>query len=115
MNAAAALNEALARTGAAALAGQRGAEAAKLAQSMRQHVVSGFGACHILQAPGVRTFLATAFATPGMIYARSGDTHLIDLWNGYRSTTRGIAEWTGWLEDAGKTAVASEIWFWPVV
>jgi hypothetical protein len=113
MQAADRLNEALARTGAAALAGQRGADAARIAQSLRVESVPGFATCQILKSPGVRAFLAAAFSTPGLIYARSGDEQFIDLWNGYRSTTRGLAEWTGWLEDSAKSGQPSEIWFWP--
>jgi hypothetical protein len=114
MHSAAAMNAALARTGTAGLAGQSGAAAETLAQSMRRQAAPGFGACHVLKSPNIRTFLDTAFANQGLVYAQDGVTHILDLWNGYRSTTRSIAEWAGWLDDAEKAGVAAEIWFWPV-
>ena len=110
----AAITQAWPRSGTAALAAQRGVPALALAEALRDHALEGFGPCQVLKAPGVRAFLAAAFATPGLIYVRRDGTHLIDLWNGYRSTTRGIAEWTGWLEQAAATGTPLEIWFWPV-
>jgi hypothetical protein len=38
----------------------------------------------------------------------------IDVWNGYRSSTKWLMEWFSWAGYYSNYAGAKEIWFWPV-
>jgi hypothetical protein len=38
----------------------------------------------------------------------------IDVWNGYRSSTKWLLEWFSWLGYYSNYVQAKEIWFWDV-
>ena len=47
-----------------------------------------------------------------VVERRDGDH--IDVWNGYRSSTKWLMEWFFWLGYYSNYAEAGEIWFWEV-
>ena len=38
----------------------------------------------------------------------------IDVWNGYRSSTKWLMEWFSWLGYYSNYVQAKEVWFWDV-
>ena len=54
---------------------------------------------------------------PGLLEAPRRDDATgdhIDVWNGYRSSTKWLMEWFSWLGYYSNYAQAKEIWFWDV-
>ena len=116
---AAAVRTALACVADLAPIGPEGESAAALAAQLESAVIPGFGPRRVVRAPDVSAFLQAVFGQTGVIYARAAGARQcpdhIDVWNGYRSATRGLAQWTGALEQAGQQGCGpSEIWFWPL-
>ena len=68
-------------------------------------------------------FYGKLYGRTGIIYIqdywkRHGETVAtgdhIDVWNGYRSSTKWLMEWFSWLGYYSNYVQAKEIWFWDV-
>ena len=68
-------------------------------------------------------FYKQIYGRTGIIYVkdywkRHGETTAtgdhIDVWNGYRSSTKWLMEWFSWLGYYSNYAQAKEVWFWGV-
>jgi Type VI secretion system (T6SS), amidase effector protein 4 len=68
-------------------------------------------------------FYKKLFGRTGIIYIqdywkRHGETtptgDHIDVWNGYRSSTKWLMEWFSWLGYYSNYVQAREVWFWDV-
>ena len=80
---------------------------------------------HHLRRSGTEAahFYAKLYGRTGIIYVqdywkRHGETtptgDHIDVWNGYRSSTKWLLEWFSWLGYYSNYVQAKEIWFWDV-
>lgn len=99
--------------------------ARQLADALRRAKLAGFGPMEILSGGDVENFYARIFGRTGVLYIQefwlrqddkeghpTGD--LIDVWNGYRSSTNWLMDWFNWAGYRSHYAQAREIWFWPV-
>ena len=97
----------------------------ELATALVRANIEGLGPVEYIRATDVAEFYPKLFGRTGIIYikdywrrsvdqpGRATGDH-IDVWNGYRSSTKWLMEWFSWLGYYSNYADAKEIWFWPV-
>lgn len=99
--------------------------ASQFANSLVKASIAGLGPREIISGPDAATFYPKLFGRTGVIYIndywyRSTDRtgqptgDHIDIWNGYRPTSKWLMEWFSWLGYYSNYAHAKEIWFWEV-
>ena len=86
--------------------------------------IAGLGPRERYSAAEAAAFYPKIFGRTGIIYIqdywrRSTDSGRptgdhIDVWNGYRSSTKWLMEWFSWLGYYSNYVQAKEIWFWDV-
>ncbi len=99
--------------------------ARQLADAIRRARLPGFGDMEVITGGDVANFYTRIFGRTGVIYiqdywmrgddrdgAPTGDH--IDVWNGYRSSSKWLMEWFSWAGYYSNYANAREMWFWPV-
>jgi hypothetical protein len=99
--------------------------AADLAGALARANIAGLGRIERITGTEPAKFYPKLFGRTGIIYIqdywlrtsdrpgeKSGDH--IDVWNGYRSSTKWLMEWFSWLGYYSNYAEAKEIWFWEV-
>ena len=87
--------------------------AAGVASLLDRAGVKDFGPRQVVTARNVSAFLQAVFGQTGVIFAAGGGDH-IDVWNGYRSASLGLAQWTGRVDGTASLGGTNEIWFWPL-
>jgi hypothetical protein len=94
-----------------------------LADALAQAAIPGVGRIERITGQTVRDFYPKLIGRTGIIYVkdywrRAGETNAtgdhIDVWNGYRSSTKWLMEWFSWAGYYSNYADAREIWFWDV-
>lgn len=94
-----------------------------LAGALARAKIPGVGPVEKITGTEAAHFYPRIFGRTGMIYVmdywrRAGETtptgDHIDVWNGYRSSTKWLMEWFSWLGYYSNYAEAREIWFWEV-
>jgi len=97
----------------------------ELASALARANIEGLGPVERIRATDVAEFYPKIFGRTGIIYikdywrrsvdrpGRATGDH-IDVWNGYRSSTKWLMEWFSWLGYYSNYADANEIWFWEV-
>jgi Type VI secretion system (T6SS), amidase effector protein 4 len=99
--------------------------AQSLADALLSARIDGLGKPEKITGTDARQFYAKLYGRTGIIFikdywARSGETQAnatgdhIDVWNGYRSSTKWLMEWFSWLGYTSNYAEAKEVWFWEV-
>ena len=97
--------------------------AADLARGLAGASIEGVGKVERITGTEASQFYKKIFGRTGIIYIqdywkRHGETtptgDHIDVWNGYRSSTKWLMEWFSWLGYYSNYAQAKEIWFWDV-
>ena len=99
--------------------------ASSLAKAVAQANIAGMGKREVISGPDAAVFYPKIFGRTGIIYIndywyrstdRSGQPtgDHIDIWNGYRPTSKWLMEWFSWLGYYSNYAHAKEIWFWEV-
>jgi hypothetical protein len=97
--------------------------AADLARALARIELPGLGKLERITGKDAAEFYPRIFGRTGIIYLqdywrRTGETNPtgdhIDVWNGYRSSTKWLMEWFSWLGYYSNYADAKEIWFWEV-
>jgi len=97
--------------------------AADLARGLAGASIPGVGRVERITGTEASHFYAKIFGRTGIIYIqdywkRHGETTAtgdhIDVWNGYRSSTKWLMEWFSWLGYYSNYAQAKEVWFWEV-
>ena len=92
-------------------------------QRARPQTIEGFGKVERIVGTEASHFYKKIFGRTGIIYIqdywkRHGETTAtgdhIDVWNGYRSSTKWLMEWFSWLGYYSNYVQAKEIWFWDV-
>jgi hypothetical protein len=99
--------------------------ARQLADALTRARIAGIDPRERFLETDVNQFYPRLFGRTGVIYIqdywrrnddppgqRTGDH--IDVWNGYRSSTKWLMEWFSWAGYYSNYAGAKEIWFWPV-
>ncbi len=96
----------------------------QLANGILRANLPGFAPVKKITGPQVARFYPELLGKTGVIYVqdywrRSTDTGRatgdhIDVWNGYRSSTKWLMEWFSWVGYYSNYAHAGEIWFWEV-
>lgn len=96
----------------------------QLANTLAKVKLAGFGQLEKITGTEAAHFYPKLFGRTGVIYVqdywrRSTDTDRatgdhIDVWNGYRSSSKWLMEWFSWLGYYSNYADAREIWFWEV-
>ena len=97
----------------------------ELASALARTRIDGVGPVERIRGANTRDFYAKLYGRRGIInirdyWYRSSDAKgrptgdHIDLWNGYRPTSKWLLEWFSWLGYYSNYAKAREIWFWPV-
>ncbi|MEO1649904.1 MAG: T6SS effector amidase Tae4 family protein [Pseudomonadota bacterium] len=99
--------------------------ATEVANALTRANIDGIGPRQVLRGKEPAEFYPKLFGKTGIIYIKdywhrgsdrqgfpTGDH--IDVWNGYRSTSKWLMEWFAWLGYYSNYAEAREIWFWPV-
>ncbi len=99
--------------------------ATQLAERLASTRITGVGPVEKIVGKTTQDFYRKLYGRKGIIHIRdywyrstdkpgrpSGDH--IDLWNGYRPTSKWLLEWFSWLGYYSNYAKAREIWFWPV-
>ena len=97
----------------------------QLANAIARANLAGVGPRQVIKTPETHDFYKRLYGRTGLIYIQdywqrtsdapgrpTGDH--IDVWNGYRSSTKWLMEWFSWLGYTGNYAHAGEIWFWEV-
>lgn len=97
--------------------------AADLARALAGASIDGVGKVERITGTEAAHFYKKLFGRTGIIYIqdywkRHGETtptgDHIDVWNGYRSSTKWLMEWFSWLGYYSNYVQAREIWFWEV-
>jgi hypothetical protein len=99
--------------------------ASQVANAIARANLPGVGPIQRITGKDASEFYPHLFGRTGLIYiqdywARSTDRpgqptgDHIDVWNGYRPTTKWLMEWFSWLGYYSNYAQAREIWFWDV-
>jgi len=97
--------------------------AADLARGLAGASFQGVGKVEKIVGTEASQFYKKLFGRTGIIYIqdywkRSGETtptgDHIDVWNGYRSSTKWLMEWFSWLGYHSNYVQAKEVWFWDV-
>jgi Type VI secretion system (T6SS), amidase effector protein 4 len=97
--------------------------AADLASALARINIPGLGRMERITGKDAAEFYPKLFGRTGIIYLqdywrRAGETvptgDHIDVWNGYRSSTKWLMEWFSWLGYYSNYAEAKEVWFWEV-
>src|SRR5262245_29074093 len=97
--------------------------AAELARGLAGTSIDGIGKVERIVGTEAAHFYKKLFGRTGIIYVqdywkRHGETtptgDHIDVWNGYRSSTKWLMEWFSWLGYYSNYAQAKEVWFWEV-
>lgn len=97
--------------------------AQELADALARTPLAGIGKIERIVGRDVNDFYAKLFGRTGLIYIkdywrRHGETSAtgdhIDVWNGYRPSTKWLMEWFSWLGYHSNYVEAKEIWFWEV-
>ncbi len=97
--------------------------AADLARGLAGASIDGIGKVERITGTEAAHFYKKLFGRTGIIYIqdywkRHGETTAtgdhIDVWNGYRSSTKWLMEWFSWLGYYSNYAQAKEVWFWDV-
>jgi hypothetical protein len=97
--------------------------AQELADRLSRATIAGLGPMERITGQDASKFYGKLFGRTGIIYlkdywrranetAPTGDH--IDVWNGYRSSTKWLMEWFSWLGYYSNYAEAKEVWFWEV-
>ncbi len=96
----------------------------QLANALAKARLPGFGPLEKISGTEAAHFYPKIYGRTGAIYIqdywrRSTDTGRatgdhIDVWNGYRSTSKWLMEWFSWLGYYSNYAEAGEIWFWEI-
>jgi Type VI secretion system (T6SS), amidase effector protein 4 len=97
--------------------------AQELADALARMSIPGIGPVERLTGTSAKDFYPKLIGRTGIIYIKdywrrtgesqpSGDH--IDVWNGYRSSTKWLMEWFSWAGYYSNYAEAREIWFWDV-
>jgi hypothetical protein len=94
-----------------------------LADALTRASIPGVGAVEKLTGTAAKDFYPKLIGRTGIIYIkdywrRTGEGQAtgdhIDVWNGYRSSTKWLMEWFSWAGYYSNYAEAREIWFWDV-
>jgi hypothetical protein len=94
-----------------------------LASALAGANIEGIGKVERIVAADAGQFYKRIYGRTGIIYIkdywkRHGETNAtgdhIDVWNGYRSSTKWLMEWFSWLGYYSNYAQAKEVWFWDV-
>jgi hypothetical protein len=97
--------------------------AADLARSLAGASIEGVSLVERITGTEAAHFYKKLFGRTGIIYIqdywkRAGETtptgDHIDVWNGYRPSTKWLMEWFSWLGYYSNYVQAKEIWFWEV-
>jgi hypothetical protein len=97
--------------------------AQELANALASASIAGLGRVERITGTEAAQFYGRLFGRTGIIYIkdywrRTGESaptgDHIDVWNGYRSSTKWLMEWFSWLGYYSNYAEAKEIWFWEV-
>ncbi|HZT46760.1 MAG TPA: T6SS effector amidase Tae4 family protein [Hyphomicrobiaceae bacterium] len=97
--------------------------AADLARALAGASIEGVGKVERITGADAAHFYGKLYGRTGIIYIqdywkRHGETtptgDHIDVWNGYRSSTKWLMEWFSWLGYYSNYVQAKEIWFWDV-
>lgn len=99
--------------------------ASQLAHAIAKVNIDGVGKREVISGPDAAQFYPKIFGRTGIIYIqdywhrstdRSGQPtgDHIDIWNGYRPTSKWLMEWFSWLGYYSNYAHARELWFWEV-
>jgi Type VI secretion system (T6SS), amidase effector protein 4 len=99
--------------------------ATALARAIDRANLSGVKPVQKLSGDKPAQFYPELFGRTGIVFIkdywhRSGEAGRtptgdhIDIWNGYRSTSKWLMEWFSWLGYYSNYAGAKEIWFWEV-
>jgi type VI secretion system (T6SS) effector Tae4 (amidase) len=97
--------------------------AADLARGLAAASIQGVGKIERITGTEAAHFYRKLFGRTGIIYVqdywkRAGETtptgDHIDVWNGYRSSTKWLMEWFSWLGYHSNYVQAKEVWFWHV-
>jgi hypothetical protein len=97
--------------------------ATDLANGLAWASIAGVGKVERITGTEAAHFYKKIFGRTGIVYIqdywkRAGETtptgDHIDVWNGYRSSTKWLMEWFSWLGYYSNYAQAKEIWFWDV-
>jgi len=96
----------------------------QLANVLARARFDGMGPIERFSGPGAATYYPEIFGRTGIIYVqdywkRTSDSDRatgdhIDVWNGFRSSSKWLMEWFSWLGYYSNYAGAGELWFWPV-
>lgn len=99
--------------------------ASQLAEALARARIDGLGRVEKITGKETRDYYRKLYGRTGIIHIRdywsrstdnpgspTGDH--IDLWNGYRPTSKWLLEWFSWLGYYSNYAHARQIWFWPV-
>lgn len=97
----------------------------EVANALARASIPGLGNVERIRATDVAEFYPKLFGRTGIIFikdywrrsidppgAATGDH--IDVWNGYRSSSKWLMEWFSWLGYYSNYAEAKEVWFWEV-
>ena len=94
-----------------------------LARALAGGSIEGIGKVERIVATDAAQFYKKIYGRTGIIYVkdywkRRGETTAtgdhIDVWNGYRSSTKWLMEWFSWLGYYSNYSQAKEVWFWDV-
>lgn len=99
--------------------------ATQFANTLARASIPGLGKLEKYSGTDAAQFYPKIFGRTGLIYlqdywARTTDKpgqptgDHIDVWNGYRSSTKWLMEWFSWLGYYSNYAGAKEVWFWEV-
>ena len=99
--------------------------AQQVANALARGQIAGIGTPQKITGRDASLFYPKLLGRTGIIYIQdywqrtsdqpgrpTGDH--IDVWNGYRPTTKWLIEWFSWLGYYSNYAEAKEIWFWDV-
>jgi Type VI secretion system (T6SS), amidase effector protein 4 len=94
-----------------------------LADALVRLNIPGIGKVERITGTAAKDFYPKLIGRTGIIYIkdywrRAKETEAtgdhIDVWNGYRSSTKWLMEWFSWAGYYSNYAEAKEIWFWDV-
>ena len=101
--------------------------AAEVAAALARANIEGLGKVERYSGKDAAQFYSKLFGRTGIIYikdywyrnpderAKSNPTgDHVDVWNGFRPTTKWLMEWFSWLGYYSNYVGAKEIWFWEV-
>jgi hypothetical protein len=99
--------------------------AAELARALASARLPGLSPVQRITGTDAAQFYPKLFGRTGIIYiqdywSRSSDRSgnatgdHIDVWNGFRPSTKWLMEWFSWLGYYSNYAQAKEVWFWEV-